>query len=91
MTKEMSIEGVFHHVQAIIEQGRVPEFLDACKAQGFEKLNGPDGLIAFTRQFIGVASSVDQLPTFSDAMSDRFKAHINKSLQTELSYLDECP
>lgn len=91
MAKEMSIEGVFHHVQAIIVQGREGEFLEACKAQGFTTLTAPDGLIAFTRKFIGVASTIEQLPQFPDTTSDRFKASINKSLQTEMSFLDECP
>ncbi|MQB22576.1 hypothetical protein DXT90_18285 [Agrobacterium tumefaciens] len=90
MAKEMSIEGVFHHIHAIIAQGREGEYLEACKAQGFTTLTAPDGLIAFTRQFIGVVSSIDQLPQFPGPMSDRFKATIDKSLQTELSYLDEC-
>ncbi|MDW9722553.1 hypothetical protein GOB91_09500 [Sinorhizobium meliloti] len=89
MAKEMSIEGVFHHVQAIIAQGREDEFIKACKAQGYEKLTGPDGLIAFTRQFIGAALSIEELPSFPE-MSDRFKTHMNKSLQVGKSYIDEC-
>jgi len=90
MSKKMSIDGVFAHVHAIIDQGREEEFLEACKAQGFETLTGPDGLIAFTRQFLAAASTSVETPNFSDVLSTSSKAILGKSLGTKASKIDIC-
>ncbi len=90
MTKQMSIEGVVHHVHAIIAQGRVEEFFAECRKNGFLEISAPDGLIAFTREFIGQASPLGKGLTFNEPMSDAFKQMMDQSLRIERRYIDEC-
>ncbi|ENN88515.1 hypothetical protein RHSP_04994 [Rhizobium freirei PRF 81] len=90
MTKEMSIKGVVYHVQAIIDQGRVDEFLAACDRNGFTTMSGPDGLIAFTRNFLSAASSTSAMPKFSETLDAKVKTVIGQSLQINQSKIDVC-
>jgi bacterioferritin (cytochrome b1) len=89
MTKQMSIAGVVHHINAIISQGRTEEYLNACEAQGFTEITAPDGLIAFTREFLAL-EQVPQLKGLSDTMTSSVTQMLKNSLQTERRFIDEC-
>ncbi len=54
--KTLPIRGIFLRVRAIIEQGRVEEFFEACDEAGFKGLKGPPGLVEFTHNFIADGS-----------------------------------
>lgn len=90
MSRQMSIEGIFYHIQAIIAQGRTEDYLAACKERGFISLEGPDGIIAYTREFIAMKDVPDSAPTLSAEMNTQFKSILGRSLKSLNNNGDFC-
>lgn len=72
--RPIPIEGFTLHIRTIIEQGRMMDYLKACKDNGFDTVKAQKGLVEFSRQFINNGGNTKRTKPIDGAECGKFVA-----------------